>query len=307
MVNFYHPMQILKSTPTERGDRIEVLLRASSEKEDSQGETILKTAYGDKRMRNDFASKGFYDYNHSTDIIENLMLKASGKELNDLMLQRERAIVGYPSKEFAIGMKDEFPTHLFPKGQPVEDGIYSHGFLFAGNEFVKEMLPKMKAGFPYGASVSGTCSKSDMVGNKITKLNLKKIAIAPLNDVINDDTTVFLKSKMVLLRDVRKSMEFPDKAGGVYGSGMHSEIEEEGRIARLEKKIVLLEKIVMSNPEFQDQYIEGILRDIKSKIDSEEMAMGYSPIKQALMDIWCMDEETSDHMANQVLINYNRG
>jgi hypothetical protein len=296
MINFYHPMQILKSSPTERGDRIEVLLKASSEKEDSQGETILKTAYADQKMRSDFANKGYYDYNHTTDIIESLMLKASGKELNDLMLQRERGIIGYPSKEFAIGLKDEFPTHIFPKGQPITDGIYSHGYLFANNEFVKEMIPKMKAGFPYGASVSGNCSKSDMVGNKITRLNLKKIAIAPLNDVINDDTTVFLKSKMVLLRDIRKSIEFPDNDELEYNNAMQLE--------KLEKKVSFLEKVILTNPTMQDQYLEMVLRDIKEKIESEQMEMGYSPIKQALMDVWCMDEDTSDYMANQVLLNF---
>jgi hypothetical protein len=304
MVNFYHPMQIMKSSPTERGDRVEVLLRASSEKEDSQGETILKTAYADHRMRSDFANKGYYDYNHATDIIESLMLKANGKELNDLMLQRERGTIGYPSKEFAIGLKDEFPNHLFPKGSNPPDGIYSHGYLFSGNDFVKEMIPKMRSGFPYGASVSGTCSKSDMVGNKITRLNLKKIAIAPLNDVINDDTTVFLKSKMVLLRNIRKSMEFPDNQGLDYDLGMHDERLEEARFQKIEKKLAFMEKIIMANPEFQDQYLEMILKDIKGKIDSQEMELGYSPVKQALMDVWCMDAETSDYMANQVLINY---
>jgi len=299
MVNFYHPMQIVKANPTERGDRIEVLLRASSEQEDSQGETILKSAYADTGMRTNFQQKGYYDYNHLTDILEGQMREASGKELNDLLLKKEKAIIGFPDRsELAIGLGHEFPTSFKTQA----DGVYSYGYLVPSNDFVKEMIPKMKAGFAYGASVSGTCTKSDMVGSKITRLNLRKIAIAPLNDVINQDTVVFLKSKMVMLRNVIKS--FTDMPLSEYSKSMHSEITEEDRLEKIERKLSLLEKIIMANPETQDAYLDEVLSDIRSKIDSEQIQLGYSPVKDALMSLWCMNDHDADYTANQFLLNY---
>lgn len=299
-MEFIHPMKIMKTSPTERGDRIEVVLKASSEAEDSQGEIILKSAYADKNMRNDFQNTGYYDYNHVTDIIEHKMKSMKAAELNALLLEKEKAIIGFPDKSnLAIGMKDEFPTSF----KLPSDGIYSYGYLIPSNEYVKEMFPKMKAGFPYGASISGQCAKEDMVGNKITKLKLRKIAIAPVDDVINKDTTVFLKSKnIVLLRNLQKSLT--DNYESDYGYGMHDEATEEDRFARLEKKITLLEKVVMGNPELQDQYLDQVMEDIRIKIDSEQLQLGYSPIKDALVKIWCMDEPNADYIANQFLINY---
>lgn len=204
-VSFTHPFRILK-TNTERTDnRVEVILKASAENEDTQGETILKSAFADASMRRNFAKVGVYDYNHLSDIYEIKMLGAKGKELLDFQLLKEQSIIGYPEREpqLALGLKDEFPTSF----GLTEDGVYSYGFIIPEKEIAKEVIKGIKAGMPYGASVSGVAKKEDVQNNTIKRITLRKIAIAPIGDVINQETFVTLaKSKLVELRNVVKSL-----------------------------------------------------------------------------------------------------
>lgn len=67
---FLHPFQILKANPEERSGAIKILVKASTEEEDKQGEIILKSAYQDPLMRKEFLNEGYFDYNHLTDIID---------------------------------------------------------------------------------------------------------------------------------------------------------------------------------------------------------------------------------------------
>lgn len=189
---FLHPFNILKASPEERTGAIKILVKASSEREDRQGEIILKSAYADKEMQEAFKTQGYFDYNHLTDHIDKEIrdLKSNGNltgsKLVELQKAKTEAIIGSPTQ---IGFKDDFASNLGIK----EDGLYILGSLFPGNKFAEEIRKGLQAGFNgWGASVSGFARPQDYSGKTIRKILLKKCAIAPLQEVINPDTSVQL-------------------------------------------------------------------------------------------------------------------
>jgi len=264
-INFRHPFHILKAN-TERTDRVEVLLKASAENEDTQGETILKSAFADTNMRSNFAKIGVYDYNHLSDIYEIKMHSAIGKELLEFQLLKEQSIIGYPERnELAIGLKDEFPTSFGLK----EEGVYSYGYIIPEKEIAKEVIKGIKAGMPYGASVSGLARKEDVQNNTIKKITLRKIAIAPLGDVINQETFVNLaKSKMVELRNVVKSLsQIPEIIGEqrefvTIGNQFNSGIE---------KKLDTILKVLYKSDITRREFLEVISDEIEEKLTKSYM------------------------------------
>lgn len=258
-ISFRHPFQILK-TNTERTDRVEVLLKASAENEDTQGETILKSAFADSNMRSNFAKIGVYDYNHLSDIYEIKMLSAMGKELLEFQLLKEQSIIGYPERktELAIGLKDEFPTSF----GLTEEGVYSFGYIIPDKEISKEVIKGIKAGMPYGASVSGVARKEDVQNNTIKKITLRKIAIAPLGDVINQDTFVSLaKSKMVELNNIVKSLNGLEELS-------NKQINQLSKIndSKLESKLDAILKVLYKSDLTRRDFLEVISEEIEENL-----------------------------------------
>jgi hypothetical protein len=258
-ISFRHPFQILK-TNTERTDRVEVLLKASAENEDTQGETILKSAFADSNMRNNFAKIGVYDYNHLSDIYEIKMMSAIGKELLEFQLLKEQSIIGYPERktELALGLKDEFPTSF----GLTEEGVYSYGYIIPDKEISKEVIKGIKAGMPYGASVSGVARKEDVHNNTIKKITLRKIAIAPLGDVINQDTFVSLaKSKMVELNHIVKSLNGLDELSSRQLNQLSMEND-----SKLESKLDAILKVLYKSDLTRRDFLEVISEEIEENL-----------------------------------------
>lgn len=265
-MNFYHPLTILKASPEERTGRIKIFMRASSDREDSVGEVILKSAFADMDMRSEFIKSGYFDWNHLTDIIDIKTRNADPKDFTDLQIAKARAIIGKPEN---VGFKNDFPSNLVMNQ---EDGLYCSGYLIPENEFSIEIRKGLEAGIPYGASVSGFTRREDKVGSTIKKIQLRKIAIQPLQESINKDTTVSLMksafpSLTTLMNNVRKGYDFEDDYDD-YGLNKdetlanHDESKEEQRFIELESKVDFILKYLQNqNPSIVSDRIAEILME----------------------------------------------
>ncbi|NBU99746.1 MAG: hypothetical protein EBS19_16310, partial [Spirochaetia bacterium] len=210
--------------------------------------------------RSNFAKIGVYDYNHLSDIYEIKMLSAMGKELLEFQLLKEQSIIGYPERktELAIGLKDEFPTSF----GLTEEGVYSYGYIIPDKEISKEVIKGIKAGMPYGASVSGVARKEDVQNNTIKKITLRKIAIAPLGDVINQDTFVSLaKSKMVELNNIVKSLNGLEELS-------NKQINQLSMIndSKLESKLDAILKVLYKSDLTRRDFLEVISEEIEENL-----------------------------------------
>ncbi|RHX90251.1 hypothetical protein DLM76_20525 [Leptospira yasudae] len=299
---FLHPFQILKASPEDRTGAIKILVRASSEREDKQGEVILKSAYADKEMRSEFTSQGYFDYNHLTDLIDKEIrdLKSEGKltgtTLVSLQDAKTKAIIGAPEQ---IGTKDDFPTSLGIKN----DGLYIQGRLFPGNSFAEEIKKGLQAGFNgWGASVSGYAKPQDYQGKTIRKIQLKKCALAPLQEVINPDTSVQLIKGAVFLRDIEKSEL------GVASLPSTSSIQENieiDRLSRIERKLAFLTKLFQSDPVAQDRFVDLIFTDIDDRIVNQGMECRSSLIRSILSLEYSIEGEDLENLTDALFLKLN--
>ncbi|MCG6170235.1 hypothetical protein [Leptospira sanjuanensis] len=297
---FLHPFQILKATPEDRTGAIKILVKASTEREDRQGETILKSAYADQEMRKDFCEQGYFDYNHLTDYIEKEIstLKREGKLTGSLLVDLEKskteAIIGSPEQ---IGLRDDFPQHLGIK----DEGLYIQGRLFPGNKFAEEIRKGLQAGFNgWGASVSGRARPQDFNGKTIRKLFLKKCAIAPLAEVINPDTSVQLLKGAVFLKDIEKSMS----------SSMQSDLEileepEFDRFVKIERTIAFLTKLIQSDPAIHDRYINLIFSDFENRIKNLEQELRSSWVKSILANEYYIEGDDLESLSDLLFLKLN--
>ncbi|EIE01493.1 hypothetical protein [Leptospira licerasiae] len=297
---FLHPFHILKATPEERTGAIRILIRASSEKEDRQGEIILKSAYDDPSMRAQFKAQGYLDYNHLTDLIDKEIRekKPNAVELVELQKAKSAAIIGSPEE---IGTKSDFPSSLGIK----EEGLYIVGRLFPGNSFVEEIRKGLQAGFNgWGASVSGFASPNDVDKNRIKRIQLRKCAIAPLQEVINPDTSVQLLKGAVMLRDLHKSVL--ENSNLEYENEREKEVED-SRISELERKIVGLSRLIYSVPSIQDQTLNQILTDVESLTETGSMDLRTSAIRNYLRDTYGFDNSDLESLSDAIFLNLNGG
>ncbi|TGL58625.1 hypothetical protein [Leptospira jelokensis] len=295
--NFVHQFSIVKAQPEERSGSIKCLIKASSEKEDRVGEIILKSAYADSQMRNNFLKEGYLDYNHITDFIDKEIAetKPSVDRLATLQKSKLEAIIGYPE---AVGTKDEFPNELGIK----DDGFYILGRLIPGNHFVEEIRKGLQSGWKgYGASVSGTAFAKDFDGNKLKRITLKKCAIQPLQESVNGDTHVtLLKSNLVLLRDIQKS--FADGTSPVPSQMTSGENELYSKIHALEMKLNGFMNLLSHHPEFADKFLETIYSDILSQILNGGMSLKSSSLRDYIQFRYGLDGETLEDLTDTLFI-----
>ncbi len=297
---FLHPFQIMKATPEDRTGAIKILVKASSEREDRQGEVILKSAYADPSMRSEFTSQGYFDFNHLTDHIDKEIRdlkkegKLTGSLLVDLQKSKAEAIIGAPEQ---IGLKEDFPTHYGIK----DDGLYILGRLFPGNKFAEEIRKGLQAGFQgWGASVSGFARPQDYQGKTIRKILLRKCAIAPLQEVINPDTSVQLIKGAIFLRDIEKSI-----LEGVSDSledTQNLESFELERLLRIERKLDFLTKLFQSDPQAQDRFVELIISDISDRVRNQGMEIRSALIRSVLQTEYSIEGEDIENLTDAIFL-----
>ncbi|WP_061248082.1 hypothetical protein [Leptospira noguchii] len=300
---FLHPFQILKANPEERSGAIKILVKASTEEEDKQGEIILKSAYQDPLMRKEFLNEGYFDYNHLTDIIDKeiSLLKSQNQMIASRLVELQKskviAIIGGAEQ---IGYKDDFPTYL----QIKDEGLYILGNLFPENTFVEEIRKGLQAGFHgWGASVSGYARPIDKQGNKIRKIKLKKCAIAPLQEVYNPNTSVQLLKGAVFLKDLEKETSTKIEELENQLQKPNEEIEE--RILKMERKLQFFTKIIELDPNIQERFLKTIFSDISSRFKNKEKNFGSIVLKSVLSEEYHLEGEELETLSDLLFLKLN--
>ncbi|TGJ99847.1 hypothetical protein EHO57_13890 [Leptospira langatensis] len=300
---FLHPLQILKASPVERTGAIEILVRASSEKEDRQGETILKSAYADPLMRQDLCKSGYMDYNHLTDLIEKYIQKNKATinpiELTSLQHAKTKAIIGGISE---CGFKDDFSSSLGLK----DDGFYLKSQLFPDNEFVKEIRKGLAAGWHgWGASVSGFARPQDVQGKTIKKIRIRKCALAPLDEVVNQDTEVQLIKGTIMLRDFQKSLLAVSTDSKVDPTIPDVSYEIREQLYDVQRKIESFGKLMMLIPEFSDQIIQSIFSDILARVKNGKLENRSADVRDYLKWSYGFSGDQLDQLTDAIFLNLN--
>lgn len=278
---FIHPAQILKADAD--GHRIRILIKASSEAEDRDGEVILKTALSEPRMRASFAREGYYDYNHLTDLLDAKMRGAVGPELVDLQKAKAEAIIGFPDPTNALFTKD--------------DGVYSEGFLFGENRFVQEITKGLRAGWDgWAASISGFALPSGVEGRTIKSMTLRKIAIAPRAEAINPETSVtLLKSDVCYLRDIYKSQSaetLPPLADS----------PQSARLAGLERKLDL----VLGHLHRSTEFLDHVALDVQKALGARTLEAEPGAVARYLTDAFAFPAPEAQRAAGRLLNTLTR-
>ena len=296
---FTHPFEVMKASFSQREGKTDILIKASSEMRDRQGETILKSAYLDKAMQSEFLSDNYIDWNHLTDYYDALLPNAKPEQINQLMIEKEKAIIGRATQ---IGFKDDFPSEMSLE----PDKLYCRGYLINDNGYVQQMLPKLKAGFDaYAASVMGHVDKAHKSNGIISHVKLKKIALAPRMDVMNPDTSVTLvKGKIVhSLTKILKGFTDTNYPANIQEDMEDSAVDNQilNQVQMLTRKVDLL----FSHLSNQPYYYSNMVGDLTEQIESRILPVTYEAIKQILMGKYCMDEATAAENAQKYIVELN--
>ena len=171
--NFQYSANLLKAGKTKNG-KIPITIIPSLPTPDRVNDTITLKAF-DENCRTGFLKDGIIDYDHLSYRSKDPLIKA-------------QAVIGQPL--------DLYIT----KGIP-----YCDAFLFEKNPYVmKSILPALEAeSTVFGASVGGSVLKSSLKdpmnksgGNNINKVNLKHIAVCPLQNAVHPGTAVMLRKSL---------------------------------------------------------------------------------------------------------------
>ena len=282
---FLHPCKIVKATPDRAGGKIKIEIKASTDAEDKYGDRILRSAYADDNMKSEFLKAGYYDYNHLTDHIEKALAETKDLEIRaKLEKSKIQAIIGYPE---SLELR--------------EDGLYSTGHLIADNEYVKEILKSMEAGWQgWGASISGYCARDEKERKVISRVMLSRIAICPNMDAVNGDTAVkLLKSGAVWLNDL--DMEKIEKSASDNPESANM-FDMEQRLSAVEEKLNFYARIVSTSYPFADYLNQSLAKDIKGG----ELEVSYESLMAYLTGKFYMDAEYAASFANKFLLSYHR-
>ena len=299
---FTHPFEVMKANFSQREGKTDILIKASSEMRDRQGETILKSAYIDKGMQQEFLSDNYIDWNHLTDYYDALLPNAKPEQINGLMIEKEKAIIGRATQ---IGFKQDFPSEM--NLEP--DKLYARGYLINDNGYVQQMLPKLKAGFDaYAASVMGHVDKAHKSNGIISHVKLRKIALAPRMDVMNPDTSVSLvKGKMIhSLTQILKGITDTKLLKNI--GVMENEIQDHDLDSQILQQVQMLQRkvdLLFNHLSNQPDYYENMIGDLTGQIESRVLPVTYEAIKQILMEKYCLDEETAAANAQNYIVELN--
>lgn len=275
-MQFLHPCTIVKAETHK--DRLRVILRASTEAKDRAGEVVLKSALADRQMQANFGRQGYYDYNHLTDIIDAKMKSAGPAEMAQLQLEKVKGIIGYPDQERPIYIED--------------DGVYSIGDLIPGNAFVAEIRKGLDSGWKgWGASISGLAHPSAVENGTIKSLSLRKIAICPLQEAINPETSVGILKSFLPLSDIAEgrriaksdSLPLPDMAAGFNDMDR--------------RRLDVLWRLYLNSYEFG----EAVKKEFQEAIRSERLKMEFDEIVEFLVQRFAVGAEDAKEAANGIL------
>lgn len=296
---FTHPFEVMKASFSQREGKTDILIKASSEMRDRQGETILKSAYLDKAMQSEFLSDNYIDWNHLTDYYDALLPNAKPEQINQLMIEKEKAIIGRATQ---IGFKDDFPSEMSLE----PDKLYCRGYLINDNGYVQQMLPKLKAGFDaYAASVMGHVDKAHKSNGVISHVKLKKIALAPRMDVMNPDTSVTLVKGKIVHSLTKILKGFTDRNYSANNIDMEADLAVDNeilsKVEMLQRKVDLLYGHLTSQPEFYT----NMVGDLTEQIESRVLPVTYEAIKQILMEKYCCAEMEAAEMAQKYIVELN--
>ncbi len=296
---FTHPFEVMKASFSQREGKTDILIKASSEMRDRQGETILKSAYLDKAMQSEFLSDNYIDWNHLTDYYDALLPNAKPEQINQLMIEKEKAIIGRATQ---IGFKDDFPSEMSLE----PDKLYCRGYLINDNGYVQQMLPKLKAGFDaYAASVMGHVDKAHKSNGVISHVKLKKIALAPRMDVMNPDTSVTLVKGKIVHSLTKILKGFTDRNYSANNIDMDADLAVDNeilsKVEMLQRKVDLLYGHLTSQPDFYT----NMVGDLTEQIESRVLPVTYEAIKQILMEKYCCSEMEAADMAQKYIVELN--
>ena len=296
---FTHPFEVMKASFSQREGKTDILIKASSEMRDRQGETILKSAYLDKAMQSEFLSDNYIDWNHLTDYYDALLPNAKPEQINQLMIEKEKAIIGRATQ---IGFKDDFPSEMSLE----PDKLYCRGYLINDNGYVQQMLPKLKAGFDaYAASVMGHVDKAHKSNGVISHVKLKKIALAPRMDVMNPDTSVTLVKGKIVHSLTKILKGFTDRNYSANNIDMEADLAVDNeilsKVEMLQRKVDLLYGHLTSQPDFYT----NMVGDLTEQIESRVLPVTYEAIKQILMEKYCCSEMEAADMAQKYIVELN--
>lgn len=296
---FTHPFEVMKASFSQREGKTDILIKASSEMRDRQGETILKSAYLDKAMQSEFLSDNYIDWNHLTDYYDALLPNAKPEQINQLMIEKEKAIIGRATQ---IGFKDDFPSEMSLE----PDKLYCRGYLINDNGYVQQMLPKLKAGFDaYAASVMGHVDKAHKSNGVISRVKLKKIALAPRMDVMNPDTSVTLVKGKTIQSLTKILKGFTDRNFPANNIDMEADLAVDNeilsKVEMLQRKVDLLYGHLTSQPDFYT----NMVGDLTEQIESRVLPVTYEAIKQILMEKYCCSEMEAADMAQKYIVELN--
>ncbi|HNF27095.1 MAG TPA: hypothetical protein PKV80_21660 [Leptospiraceae bacterium] len=301
-MEFRHLSTICKADFNGRDGKTQILIKASSEFKDREGDTILQDAYRDKSMQQEFIRDGILDWQHMTDYYDAILKSAPPAEINTLMREREKAVIGRPTE---IGFKDDFPSEY-----NLESGkLYARGYLINENEYVQEIIKKLRAGYDgLAASVMGDVDRVHKANGVISKVKLKKIALAQRLDVMNPDTSVSLIKGRKILDLSRIAKGLIHKSNGYKIESMEEEFEEQAlnqRIAELEARLEAMEgKLGMAHSYIMNQpdFYSGMVDDLNESVSGAVVPIGYENIKSILTDkYYCPDDLASTLAQNYIV------
>ncbi len=274
---FHQACEIVKAEPQK--DSLRVIIRASTDTKDRQDEVVLKSAFSQPEMIRQFGREGYYDYNHLTDLYDQHMRKAGPAEWAEIQLQKTKAIIGYPDQS-----------------QPIEvrsDGVYSVGYLIPGNEFVKEIRKGLESGWGgWGASISGTAHSSNVENGKIKAITLRKIAICPLQEAINPDTSVSL-AKSFALTDVLQ--------GRVEKSSLVEDVIPQTLADVDSRRLRILWDAYMNS----DRFIDLVASELVAAINAGLLRIEFDEIANFLGQRFAIDPADARDVSNKILRNIN--
>lgn len=260
----------------EVGNRLKVFIKFNSEIRDREGDLFLKSAWLNDEDAAEFAEKGYYDYNHGSSMKPNSSMTPA--QIIESELFRLKSIIGKP---------DPDPKKAVYWSQ-VENGPVSEGFLDGENEFVRQIKSLMKAGYVFEASAAGGVYEPSQetvsqYGDKTwDRAKIQHIAICPLQEAINSDTYVLLKSaiaeKLGINMNIKTEEQKPETA-----------VSLSVPVQQIQKPSAIQE-FVLSSPEFAKHVFEGIVGEIRKG----SLPLRYEPIKEYLLSKEIPDMEAQE-------------